>query len=395
MGRWAGTLAERTAARYSGPDVSLERYKRKRDFRLTPEPSGEGLPDSDPATETASEPTRAGNAPAGEVGSFGGRDAGSAAGPSRATPGPGSKPVSGLATGRFVVQRHRARNLHYDFRLEIEGVLVSWAVPKGPTLDPALRRGAYHVEDHPLDYFDFEGTIPRGQYGAGDVIVWDWGRFRAEATNDPGRAVRDGELKFELFGEKLRGRFTIVRTRGGSGRSGGATTGVPDPSEREEWLLIKKRDDASRTGWDPEALPRSVKTGQTNDEVLAGVAPARGSTRGSSSAALPSMPLLSPAEVPGAHAAQMPAFIEPMKATLSDRPFSDPAWLFELKWDGYRVHCHVRDGRVALFTRRGQNAATYFPELAGRPTWLAAGEAILDGEVVALDSAGEPSFGLL
>jgi len=113
------------------------------------------------------------------------------------------------------VQPASCRALHYDFRLEIDGVLVSWAVPKGPTLDPAVKRGAFHVEDHPLDYFDFEGTIPRGQYGAGDVIVWDWGRFRAEATDDPGRAVRDGELKFELFGEKLRGRFTIVRTRGG------------------------------------------------------------------------------------------------------------------------------------------------------------------------------------
>ena len=395
MGRWDGRLAWRTAARYSGSEVSLDRYKHKRDFRLTPEPTGDEPSGSGPAGETAFEPARAGAAPAGGVGDIGGRYAGGAAGSSGAAHGPDSGPASGLATGRFVVQRHRARNLHYDFRLEIDGVLVSWAVPKGPTLDPALRRGAYHVEDHPLGYFDFEGTIPRGQYGAGDVIVWDWGRFRPEATDDPGRSVRDGELKFELFGEKLHGRFTIVRTRGGSGRSGGGTNGVPEPSEREEWLLIKKRDDAASTGWDPEALPRSVKTGRTNDDVLAGLAPASGSIRGSSSPALPSMPLLSPAEVPGARAVQMPAFIEPMKATLSDRPFSDPAWLFELKWDGYRVHCHVKDGRVALFTRRGQNAATYFPELAGAPTWLAAGEAILDGEVVALDAAGEPSFGLL
>lgn len=323
--------------------MSLERYKSKRDFSRTPEPSGNEAPEMH------------------------------------------------AAGGRFVVQRHRARALHYDFRLEIDGVLVSWAVPKGPTLDPAVKRGAFHVEDHPLDYFDFEGTIPRGQYGAGDVIVWDWGRFRAEATDDPGRAVRDGELRFELFGEKLRGRFTIVRTRGGAGRPGASSVPTSDSAEREQWLLIKKRDDAAVPGWDPESLPRSVKTGRTNDEVAAGVAaPVIAAGPPSFPAPLPST-----AEIPGARPAPMPDFIEPMKATLAERPFSHPSWLFELKWDGYRVQAHVRDGRVALFTRRAQNAASYFPELAGPATWLAAREAILDGEVVALNAAGEPSFGLL
>ncbi len=358
----AAHLADCPAGGYAAHEMGLEQYKRKRDFTRTPEPSGDGAPDA-AAPET---PAPAGHAASG---------------------------AAGVATGRFVVQRHRARNLHYDFRLEIDGVLVSWAVPKGPTLDPAVRRGAFHVEDHPLGYFDFEGTIPAGQYGAGDVIVWDWGRFRAEATNDPGRAVLDGELKFELFGEKLRGRFTIVRTRGGAGRHG---AGPPEIAavrgDREEWLLIKKRDAAAVSGWDTEAAGRSVKSGRTNDEVVAGVAP-----RAEAIAAAPpsTLPVSSPAEVPGARPAPMPAFIEPMKATLSDRPFSDQAWLFELKWDGYRVHAHVRDGRVAIFTRRGQNAATYFPELTGPPTWLAAREAILDGEVVALNAAGEPSFGLL
>ncbi|MGD0123182.1 MAG: DNA ligase D [Candidatus Limnocylindrales bacterium] len=332
--------------------MGLDRYKRKRDFSRTPEPSGDGAPDAAAVGEVAS---------------------------------------SGVAGGRFVVQRHRARALHYDFRLEIDGVLVSWAVPKGPTLDPAVRRGAFHVEDHPLDYFDFEGTIPRGQYGAGDVIVWDWGRFRAEATDDPGRAVRDGELKFELFGEKLRGRFTIVRTRGGAGRPGARGTQTADPAEREQWLLIKKRDNAAVSGWDPESLPRSVKTDRTNDEVAAGVATTDIVAGPPPSAA----PLPSPANVPGARSAPMPDFVEPMKATLTDRPFSHPSWLFELKWDGYRVQAHVRDGHVALFTRRAQNAASYFPELAGPATWLAAREAILDGEVVALNAAGEPDFGLL
>src|ERR671910_850720 len=147
----------------------------------------------------------------------------------------------GDGSGRFVVQRHRATALHYDVRLEIGGVLVSWAVPKGPTLAPAARRLAMRTEDHPIEYLDFEGVIPDKQYGAGDVIAWDWGYFEPEAeTPDPAKALRKGEIKFVLHGEKLRGRFTILRT---SGR-GGAT------DEREQWLLIHKRDPASIDGWD-------------------------------------------------------------------------------------------------------------------------------------------------
>ncbi|HYN69970.1 MAG TPA: DNA polymerase ligase N-terminal domain-containing protein, partial [Candidatus Eisenbacteria bacterium] len=150
--------------------MPLEEYKRKRDFRKTPEPAG--------------------------------GDANAA----RALAARG---------GRFVVQRHRATRLHYDFRLEIDGVLASWAVPKGPTLDPTQRRMAVHVEDHPIEYFDFEGVIPKGQYGAGDVIVWDWGTWEpeeTEKTGEPLAAIAKGELKFRLHGEKLKGRFTIVRT---------------------------------------------------------------------------------------------------------------------------------------------------------------------------------------
>jgi bifunctional non-homologous end joining protein LigD len=182
----------------------LERYESKRDFAITPEPRG-------------GRPAEAGN--------------------------------------RFVVQRHRARQLHYDLRLEMDGVLASWAVPRGPTLDPSARRMAVHVEDHPLEYFDFEGVIPRGEYGGGDVIVWDWGTWTAVGTDDPASAVDAGELRFELVGEKLRGRFALVRT--GS------------PGEREQWLLIHKRDDAASDGWDPEQFPRSVRSGRTNDEVAA------------------------------------------------------------------------------------------------------------------------------
>ncbi len=250
---------------------------------------------------------------------------------------------------------------------------MSWAVPKGPSLDSTLKRAAFRVEDHPLDYYDFEGTIPAGEYGGGDVIVWDWGTFEPEATQDPASALRDGELKLVFRGEKVRGRFTIVRTRGRPGGEG-------DRSDREWWLLIKKRDAWAASGWDAESYPLSVKTGRTNDEVAAGKV-AAGSDPGAPAA--------------GAPLGSMPGFIEPMTATLIDGPFSDPDWLFELKWDGYRVQAHVRDGRVALYTRRGLDAAAYFPELAGPPTWIGAREAIVDGEVVALNAQGEPDFGLL
>jgi bifunctional non-homologous end joining protein LigD len=154
--------------------------------------------------------------------------------------------------GRFVVQRHRARRLHYDFRLEVDGVLVSWAVPKGPTLDPKARRQAIHVEDHPLEYFSFEGVIPRGEYGGGDVIVWDWGRWTPAKEQDAAAAIAAGELHFDLEGERLRGRFVLVRTEGG---------------DKEKWLLLHKRDDHAVVGWDPEDFPQSVKSGRTNDEV--------------------------------------------------------------------------------------------------------------------------------
>jgi bifunctional non-homologous end joining protein LigD len=160
------------------------------------------------------------------------------------------------AGNRFVVQRHRARRLHYDFRLEIEGVLVSWAVPKGPTLDPEVKRMAVHVEDHPLGYFDFEGVIPEGEYGGGDVIVWDWGTWALAKGDDALAAIDDGDLHVDLHGEKLRGRFVLVRR--GRDRSG-----------KEQWLLLHKHDEAAVAGWDPEEHPRSVKSGRTNDEVKA------------------------------------------------------------------------------------------------------------------------------
>jgi bifunctional non-homologous end joining protein LigD len=154
-----------------------------------------------------------------------------------------------------VVQRHRASRLHYDLRLEIDGVLVSWAVPKGPTLDPAVKRLAVKVDDHSLEYADFEGVIGMGRPGGGDVIVWDRGTWEPYGTDDPAGAVADGELHAEVQGEKLNGRLVLVRT------------GDPDSTE---WLLLHKRDEYAVEGWEPEAHPRSVISGLTNEEVALG-----------------------------------------------------------------------------------------------------------------------------
>jgi len=151
-----------------------------------------------------------------------------------------------------VVQRHRASRLHYDLRFEIDGVLVSWAVPKGPTLDPAVKRLAVKVEDHSMEYADFEGVIGKGSYGVGDVIVWDQGTWEPYGTDDPAAALANGELHAEVQGEKLNGRLVLVRTGG---------------KDSNEWLLIHKRDEYAVEGWDPEAHPRSVISGLTNDEV--------------------------------------------------------------------------------------------------------------------------------
>ena len=326
--------------------MPLEEYRRKRDFAKTPEPA--------PGTPSA--------------------------GPGTMRPGP---PVPG-ARRRFVVQRHRATRLHYDLRLEIDGVLVSWAVPKGPTLDPAARRMAIHVEDHPLEYFDFEGVIPARQYGAGDVIVWDWGTWEPEAeTPDPAAAIRNGELKFRASGEKLLGRFTIVRT---SRRPGSAPRTAFEDDEGEQWLLIHKRDEHAVAGWDVDEHPQSVRSGRTNDEVKADAPAIWVSEAPAASAEI---------DLSAAREAPMPRYIEPMKATLATGPFRDEDWLFEVKWDGYRVEAVVRDGAVSLFTRNGNDAAAYFPGLLTPSVWINAREAIVDGEVVALDEQGRPDFSLL
>jgi bifunctional non-homologous end joining protein LigD len=180
----------------------------------------------------------------------------------KSTPEPsGKSPASSEDGGRrFVVQRHRARALHYDLRFEIDGVLVSWAVPKGPTLDPDVRRLAVHVEDHPLEYADFEGVIPGGEYGGGDVIVWDHGTWTPYKNDDPMAELASGELHAEIHGEKLRGQFVLVRTERKPGER---------DDGKEHWLLLHKHDDHAVEGWDPEEHPRSVVSGRTNEEVQA------------------------------------------------------------------------------------------------------------------------------
>ncbi|MBF8289809.1 MAG: ligase [Chloroflexi bacterium] len=328
--------------------MPLEDYRRKRNFARTPEPTGDTGP---------------------------------------------SEPGVGAGGGRFVVQRHRATRLHYDFRLEFGGVLVSWAVPRGPTLDAAARRMAVHVEDHPIEYFDFEGVIPTGQYGAGDVIVWDWGTWRAEAeTPDGARGVADGELKFVLAGQKVNGRFTIVRTSGRprdrakTGRAQDPAARAFEDDEAEAWLLIRKRDEHAVPGWDAEDHLQSVKSGRTNDEVRdrhdaiwVGEAPA----------ATARIDLAAAVEAP------MPGFIEPMAATLTDRAFRDDDWLFEVKWDGYRLQAAIRGAKVRTFTRNGGDGEAYFPKFLAPATWIEAREAIVDGEMVAVDDTGRPDFSLL
>jgi bifunctional non-homologous end joining protein LigD len=321
--------------------MPLDEYRRKRDFARTPEP------------------------PPG-------------------APGDAQVPVRG---GRFVIQRHRATRLHYDFRLEVGGVLVSWAVPRGPTLDPTQRRMAVHVEDHPIEYFDFEGVIPAKQYGAGDVIVWDWGTWEAEApTLDARTAIPAGELKFRLDGQKLKGRFTIVRTSGRKRAGDDPAARAFEDDQGEQWLLINKRGPESQPGWDAEDHPQSVKTGRTNDDVKAdrdvlwnGQAPAAQAE----------------IDLTGAVEAPMPPYVEPMLATLASTPFSDPDWLYEIKWDGFRVQAVVDDGKVRTWTRGLKDAETYFPRLLSPATWIEARQAIVDGEVVAIDEDGRPDFSLL
>lgn len=285
------------------------------------------------------------------------------------TPEPSGREHAHAEGHSFVVQKHDATRLHYDFRLEWNGVLLSWAVPKGPSLNPRDKRLAVRTEDHPLDYATFEGIIPEGNYGAGTVIVWDRGTWELEGKGTADEQIARGDLKFRVEGRKLHGSFALVHT----GRRS------DDPKQQKNWLLIKHRDEAADETWDINQLGESVLSGRTIEEVAEGHAAHQ----------------TNPGELPGAREAAMPSRIEPNLATLTREPFSAPDWIYELKWDGMRILAWVRDGRVELRSRNDRVVTSQFPELAVLPERLAAKRAIVDGEAVVLDEEGRPSFGLM
>lgn len=265
-----------------------------------------------------------------------------------------------------MVQKHAARRLHYDFRLAIDGVLKSWAVPKGPSLNPADKRMAVQTEDHPMSYADFEGIIPPGNYGAGTVMVWDRGRFRVEGQRGAPEQLAHGEIKFRLSGEKLAGSFVLVRTKHGE--------------KQPEWLMIKHQDDGVDPAWNIDEHDGSVLTGRTLEEIAAESPPKREPTP------------VQPGELEGARKAPMPAAVSPMLATLLERPFSDPNWLFEIKWDGARTLAWIEDGQVRLRSRAGNEVTHQYPELGSLPQHVSARRALLDGEIVVLDEKGRSEF---
>jgi bifunctional non-homologous end joining protein LigD len=289
------------------------------------------------------------------------------------TPEPSGRRPRRRARGRsFVIQKHAARRLHYDFRLEHDGVLKSWAVPKGPSLDPADKRLAVEVEDHPIDYGDFEGVIPKGQYGGGSVLLWDRGTW--EPKGDAGEGLRRGKLEFELDGEKLHGRWLLVRT----GSDGG----------KPQWLLRKLADEAARPGGAVAVVderPESVETGRTIDEI--GKRPARvwRSDRAREHA-------VDPSRLPGARRGALPAFVPPQLATLVAEPPRGTGWVHEIKLDGYRALCRVDKGRAQLLTRRANDWTDTFGRIASDAAFLPAQTALLDGEVVWLGADGRSDF---
>src|SRR5579863_9971146 len=279
-------------------------------------------------------------------------------------PAPG-KPPRGVASHsqlQFCVQRHHATHLHYDFRLEVGGALKSWAVPKGPTLDPSIKRLAMMVEDHPLEYGKFEGVIPKGNYGGGSVMLWDRGTYELLGDATAEEQLARGDFKFRLAGEKLTGEFAIVRIKRGKGN---------------EWLLLKKKDASARPGWDPEDHSESVLTGRTQEEIA----------RGLEAAAPP---------VPAKASADMPKIITPMLAELGKgEPPATSDWVYEIKWDGVRAICFIESGKLKMFSRNGNAIDKQYPELSILPHQVRAKQAIIDGEIAALDPQGRPSFELL
>ncbi len=295
------------------------------------------------------------------------------------TPEPAGRKIKNASKQlRFVIQKHHATRLHYDFRLEADGVLKSWAVPKGPSLTPGERRLAMHVEDHPMDYRDFEGIIPKGNYGAGEVIVWDKGTYRLSEGVDAAAEIGAGKIKFVMSGKKMRGEFTLVKihSRDESG----------DP-----WLLIKDKDEFVDPAYDIEKDDKSVKSGKTLEQIAQDPhAPHWISNREVKPPSEKSKKKTASARV--AHA-KLPSITTPMLATLVDEPFDDPDWLFEIKWDGYRAICTVQaGGAISLTSRNGLDFLQQFPELENIAGAFGSVPIIVDGEIVSLDERGRSSF---
>jgi bifunctional non-homologous end joining protein LigD len=321
--------------------MSLEVYRKKRNFKTTPEPEGR---------VTKSE-------------------------------------ANGLS---FIIQKHAASHLHYDFRLELNGVLLSWAVPKGPSLDPNDKRLAMHVEDHPIEYGTFEGVIPPKQYGAGTVLLWDRGTWLPKEEEDAVVGYEKGKLKFELKGEKLRGGWNLVRSYGGKYGD-------------KAWLLIKEDDQYARCG--PEALivdeqPKSVASGRTIEEIAADPDRVWHSNKTvaenvKTGAVRKAKPRLSLSKVAGAIPAPVPKAITPQLATLvREAPLGDD-WLHEIKYDGYRMLCRIEDGEARMYSRSGKNWTENFSAVARACARLPVKSAWIDGEVVALQADGRSRFQLL
>jgi bifunctional non-homologous end joining protein LigD len=313
----------------------------------------------------------------------------------------GSAQVKAAQYPRFVIQKHAASRLHYDLRLEVNGVFKSWAVTKGPSLDPRDRRLAVEVEDHPLEYGDFEGTIPQGEYGGGTVMIWDRGFWMPEEGVDPEQALQKGELKYTLAGEKLKGGWVLVRMRQDRDRS---------RSNRNNWLLIKHRDAYARVKPVTED-DRSVASGRSMDEIAAGkgsrpkpfilsgkaaasdaVWQSNGKPSKTSSRTAAERPPTTTTAKKRA-ASKMPQFIAPQLCKLVSRPPVGAEWVHEIKLDGYRMQLRVADGKVTMRTRKGLDWTSRFDAIAEAAKGLP--DCIIDGEVVALDHNGAPDFAAL
>ncbi len=318
--------------------MALERYRQKRDFRITPEPEGKV----------------------------------------------GARRSRGLA---FVIQKHAATRLHYDFRLELNGVLLSWAVPKGPSLDPNDKRLAMHVEDHPLEYGEFEGVIPPKQYGAGTVMVWDRGTWTPKGA--PDEAYAKGHLKFELHGEKLHGTWNLVKSR--SGKYGG-----------DSWLLFKESDAFARLGPQAQIVderPDSVVSGRSLAEIAAqkdrvwhSNQSVEQNVMGGAIRKRNAAPPRGLETLEGARKSTLPDMIDAQLATSMKSPPTGPSWVHEIKYDGYRMLCRIVDGDVRMMSRNAKDWTDDFPSITRALARLAVESAWLDGEVVVVDAKGRSSF---